>query len=244
MGNTGSSQTASPTGSLQNLTQLVQDVQYTSALRGMTPQQKQAYFDSQKQELMNTLLNDREATFQKTHTDAVRNNAIQNSLLFYQQRNRDLDDLGATLKGQNVAAIQTASYNADLATRQYEVNEWSYNNKLDTLFVFQILFVTLLLCAILTYLHKSGFFSAAFLGLVVGIFLFVDILIIANRATYTDKTRNRRFWNKKNYPGYNLATGAGPSVCPSTTTATDSQPETVTTATSSSLTNPPAAGST
>jgi hypothetical protein len=216
MGNTGSN--TAPTGSLQNLTQLVQDVQYTSALRGMTEQEKQAYFNSQKENLMNTLLSDREATFQKTHTDALRNNAIQNSLLFYQQRNRDLDELGTTLKGQNVAAIQTAAYNADLATRQYEVNEWSYNNKLDTLFVFQILFVTLLFSAILVYLHKAGFFSAAFLGLIVGIVLFINVMIIANRATYTDKTRNRRYWNKKNYPGYQLATGEGPSICPTPST--------------------------
>ena len=224
MGNTGSSQTATPTGSLQNLTQLVQDVQYTSALRGMDAAQKQAYFDSQKQELMSSLLGDRESTFQKIHTDALRNNAIQNSLLFYQQRNRDLNELGGTLAGQNKNAIEVATYNADLATRQYEVNEWSYNNKRDTLFVFQILFVTLLVCAILTYLHKAGYFGAAFLGMIVGILLFMDVLIIVNRATYTDKTRNRRYWNKKNFPGFALPTGAGPSICPPPSeTTTESQ---------------------
>ena len=64
-------------GNLQSttdLTRLVQDVQYTTALKGMTEQQKQNYFESQKQELLGDILNDREGTFQKTYTDATRNN--------------------------------------------------------------------------------------------------------------------------------------------------------------------------
>ena len=127
--------------SVTDLTRLVQDVQYTTALKGMTDQQKQSYFESQKQELLGDILKDREGTFQKTFVDANRNNSIQHSLFFYQQRNRDLQNLGDVLKNQNETAIGTTKYNNQLATRQYEINEWSYNNKMDTLFVFQILFV-------------------------------------------------------------------------------------------------------
>lgn len=214
-------------GNLQSttdLTRLVQDVQYTTALKGMTEQQKQNYFESQKQELLGDILSDREGTFQKTYTDAARNNSVQHSLFFYQQRNRDLQNLGDALKNQNESAIGTRKFNNELATRQYEINEWSYNNKMDTLFVFQILFVTLLLAAGLAYLNRIGLLSTTFLGLLVGILLFVDIAILINRFMYTQKVRDQRYWNRRLFTKKSVPQGSGSSICPPAEADTNSQP--------------------
>lgn len=209
--------------SVTDLTRLVQDVQYTTALRGMTEQQKQDYFESQKQELLGDILKDREGTFQKTYVDAVRNNSIQHSLFFYQQRNRDLKNMGDLLANQNEAAIGTTKFNNQLATRQYEINEWSYNNKMDTLFVFQIMFVTLLVVATLAYLNRLGFLSSSLLGLTVGILLFIDIAIIFNRYLYTKNSRNKRYWNKKLFDKKSVPQGSG-SICPPGEESNESQP--------------------
>ena len=213
--------------SVTDLTRLVQDVQYTSALRGMTEQQKQSYFDSQKQELLGNLLNDRAGTFQKTFVDASRNNSLQQSLFYYQQRNRDLQSVGKALENQNEASIGVAKYNNQLATRQYEINEWSYNNKLDTLFVFQILFVTVLLTAGLVYLNKMGFLSTTILGILVGILLFIDIAIIINRFNYTQKIRDKRYWNRRTFDKKEIpqGSGSGSSICPPGEKPTESQPD-------------------
>lgn len=78
--------------SISDLTRLVQDVQYTSALKGMNAQERKNYFDTQRNEMINGVLDERASTFQKVYTDAVRNNSIQHSLLFYHMRNRDLGD--------------------------------------------------------------------------------------------------------------------------------------------------------
>lgn len=200
--------------SISDLTRLVQDVQYTAALKGMTPQEKQRYFESQKEELLDDVLNDRAGTFQKVMTDATRNNAIQNSLFFYLQRNRDMADIGNTFQNQNEQAINTTRYNNQLANRQYEINEWTYNNKLDTVFVFQLLFITLLVAAGLTYLQKLGFFSQALLGLLSGILLFIMVAVIINRSMYTSKIRDQRFWNRRQFPKKDLPVVPGASVCP------------------------------
>lgn len=209
--------------SVTDLTRLVQDVQYTTALKGMTDQQKQNYFESQKQELLGDILKDREGTFQKTFTDATRNNSIQHSFFFYQQRNRDLQNIGDVLKNQNEAAIGTTKFNNQLATRQYEINEWAYNNKMDTLFVFQILFVTILLAAALAYLNKIGIISMTFLGMAVGVLLFVDIGILLNRYQYTKLRRDQRYWNKRQFTKKSVPQGSG-SICPPGEEATESQP--------------------
>jgi hypothetical protein len=201
--------------SINGLTRLVQDVQYSSALRELTPQQKSNYFRSQKQELLNNVLSEREGTFTKMYTDAQRNNAIQSSLLFYQQRNKDLNDLGDAFDQQNKAAIATAKYNNDLATRQYEINEWSYNNKMDTLFVFQLLFLSLVVSAILVYLSGIGLFGSGLLGLLCGLLLVAVILVLVVRAIYTAKTRDQRYWNRRQFPKKTVPQGSGPgSICP------------------------------
>jgi hypothetical protein len=210
--------------SVTDLTRLVQDVQYTTALRGMTDQQKQNYFDEQKQQLVGDILKDREGTFQKTYTDATRNNSIQHSLFFYQQRNRDLQNLGDALKNQNETVIGTTKFNNQLATRQYEMNEWSYNNKLDTLFVFQIVFVTLMVVAALSYLNKIGLLSMAILGVITGILLFVDIAILINRFRYTQRSRDQRYWNKRQFDKKSVPQGSGSSICPPGEESTESQP--------------------
>ena len=210
--------------SVTDLTRLVQDVQYTTALRGMTEQQKQNYFEQQKQQLVGDILKDREGTFQKTYTDAARNNSIQHSLFFYQQRNRDIQNLGDSMKNQNEAAIGTTKYNNQLATRQYEVNEWSYNNKLDTLFVFQVLFVTVLLAAGLTYLNKIGLLSTPLLGIITGILLFIAIAVLINRFQYTQKVRDQRYWNKRQFEKKSIPQGSGSSICPPGEEPTESQP--------------------
>lgn len=213
--------------SITDLTRLVQDVQYTAALKGMSPQERQNYFNTQKDQLLGAVLDDREGTFQKTYTDATRNNAIQNSLLFYQFRNRDLNDMGAAFDKQNKNAIGTALFNNQLATRQYEINEWSYNNKLDTLFIFQILFITILFAAGLTYLHKLGFFGAPLLGTLVGVLIFIDLVVLVNRSYYTTSIRDQRYWNRRQFPRYDLDFGKGPSICPpsdASASSTDSKP--------------------
>lgn len=209
--------------SVTDVTRLAQDVQYTTALRGMSEAEKQAYFADQKQELLGDILKDREATFQKTFTDAQRNNSIQHTMFYYLQRNRDVQQLGDAIKNKNESEIGSTKYNNQLATRQYEINEWSYNNKMDTLFVFQLLFITIALAAGLMFLSKIGLISQTIVGMLVGILLVIDILILVNRMRYTNKSRNKRYWNKRNFPTKTQEQDSG-SICPPGEEETESQP--------------------
>ena len=200
--------------SVSDLTRLVQDVQYTSALKGMNATERQNYFDTQKQQLVDGALDERQSTFQKVYTDAVRNNSIQHSMLFYHMRNRDLDDMGKAFNASNKGAVDVATNNKNLASRQNEINEWTYGNKLDTLFVFQILFMTVLLSSGFVYLQKLGFYSPALLGVLTGLLLFIDIVIIINRVNWTSRVRDQIYWNRRQFGHFNKDAPATP-VCPS-----------------------------
>jgi len=85
------------------------------------------------------------------------------------------------------------------AKRQYEINEWTSNNKLDTLFFYQLLLITLTITAPLLYLNKNGLLpSAAFYGItgVLGIAVVLTLLI---RYQYTIGARDLRYWNRRRF---------------------------------------------
>jgi hypothetical protein len=86
-----------------------------------------------------------------------------------------------------------------LAKRQIEINEWTYNNRMETLFVFQILFISLMIVAILMYLRGAGFIGALFMGYVILLLVAVVIIIIVNRSMYTNRIRHNRFWSKRRF---------------------------------------------
>ena len=73
-------------------------------------------------------------------------------------------------------------YNIDLASRQIQINEWSYNNKMDTLFVFQILFMSILFVSILMALKTTGMIGGAFIWYSMAIVIFIVVIIIINRS--------------------------------------------------------------
>ena len=94
-------------------------------------------------------------------------------------------------------------YNKDLAKRQTQINEWSYNNKMDTLFVFQLMFISLLFVGILLSLKGQGIVSGPFVWYSMGIVLILNILIIVNRSMYTNTKRDSKYWNRRHFNGDN-----------------------------------------
>jgi hypothetical protein len=94
-------------------------------------------------------------------------------------------------------------YNIDLANRQIEINNWTYNNKMDTLFVFQILFMSILSISILMGFQKVGVIGAAFVWYAFVILVILVAIIIINRTMYANNRRDTRLWNKRRFEGDN-----------------------------------------
>ena len=88
------------------------------------------------------------------------------------------------------------TYNTELAARQTEINEWAYNNKMDTLFVFQILFISLLIICILMMFTYKGIVGRGFVLYVFGILIILEVLVIINRSMYTSRIRDKKQWDR------------------------------------------------
>jgi hypothetical protein len=94
-------------------------------------------------------------------------------------------------------------YNIDLANRQIEVNEWAYNNKTDTLFFFQLLFISLMFVTVLMCMQATDQVGGDFVHYSIGVLTLINIVIIINRSVYTSTKRDTRAWNRKRFNGDN-----------------------------------------
>lgn len=106
------------------------------------------------------------------------------------------------------AELDDNKYNTDLATRQVEINEWTYNNKMDTLFVFQLVFLALLAVSVLFGLKRYGLLGGAFAWYATAIIFILCTVLIVNRAYYTRMLRDQRYWNERRFPGDGVKGGA------------------------------------
>ena len=173
------------------------DVSLSDALNGMTSAQLKDYKDSNKNDLRTTLTNNMASAFLpslNTTSGAANNYDV---LTNYTINSKNLDTTLSDLKSQQSANLNIANRNVATASRFREIKEWYYNNKLDTLFVFQLIFISILLLAVLAYLSKLNIIGMGVVGAMVGILLVVNVLVIANRAIYTDKVRDKRYWSKR-----------------------------------------------
>ena len=178
---------------------------------------------------LSNLLNDNRQTLQVQVTDTFANSFGQslgrvasvsdefNMMSNYAVQSNNLLTAVTTLNSSAGTNLNTANQNSDTAQRTREIKEWYYNNKLDTLFVFQLIFIGICFLAVLSFANKLGYIGSGVIGISMGVFIVIMILLISNRAMYTDVLRNKRVWSKNIYgvPGSPLPGGTLPTKCPS-----------------------------
>lgn len=91
--------------------------------------------------------------------------------------------------------------NIDLTNRQTVINEWTFNDKMETLFIFQLMFFGLLVLCLLMILSKYGFFAKSFVWLIAAIMAIAIGTTWFFRAAYTKNVRDKKYWNKRYFAG-------------------------------------------
>jgi hypothetical protein len=121
------------------------------------------------------------------------------SAAYYVARTRDLSNLARGVDDLAVKQISVAEINSDLVNRQNEINEWSNSNKLDTLYVIQVLFVCLSLIGVFAALLSIGMINVSlFLGISTAM-LILTLIIFIIKWRYTSVVRDERYWNKMKF---------------------------------------------
>jgi hypothetical protein len=190
----------------------LQDVELANAMNDLKGDGTKlaTFINSRKSDLYNAVSSEHSDSFQKVYGDLERSTNTTKNLLYYNVRNKDINNLQNALLNRSTNDVNNATYDNQIAKRQFEINEWTSGNKMDTLFFFQVLFIYLTLTAPLLYMKNAGFIpSSVFYG-TTGLLTIAVIMTVIVRAQYTEKTRDNRFWNRRRF-----AQMGGPPVLPS-----------------------------
>ena len=121
------------------------------------------------------------------------------SAAYYLLRTQDLTNLASDVNEVTTKQVTENTINKQLADRQYEINEWSNSNKLDTLFFLQILFISLTLTAVFLFLMKNGLLPYYLFGLFSFLTVAFAVIVLIYRARFTAVKRDGRYWNKQRW---------------------------------------------
>jgi hypothetical protein len=123
--------------------------------------------------------------------DASSNNAY--GYATYLNRNQAVQDIAKNLTEEN----RKRKAPADTLSRQAEINEWQAENKYDTLFFFQVLFLYFCVAVISFYFRQAGIFPSTVVYMILGLGGLIVLGVLWNRASYTYSSRDKRYWNRR-----------------------------------------------
>jgi uncharacterized membrane protein YraQ (UPF0718 family) len=168
-----------------------------NALQSMTPQQITSFTLANQASVIDSAQNGYANTFNTSFQNTVQAGQNWNLLTNYAVQTENLNKVVNDLEGQTQGNIYTAGSNLNTASRTREIQEWYYNNKVDTLFLFQVIFIGVCFVAVIATASKMGYIGSGVVGMLMGLVLVVVILVVINRAGYTDIQRDKRYWSKR-----------------------------------------------
>ena len=184
-------------------TLLYQDVNLATALNTFrqSPADLQAFLQKQQSSIYKDIIKQKGNVFSKVYGDLNRAAKSQESVLMYNERNKQLSNMQDKVFNNQKNMAGAVVDDQNLATRKNEMNEWSVGNKNDTLFVYSALFIALSALLLSSVLWKMSIISGYLCGSLMGLIIVIFILILINRSQYTSNTRDQRYWNRKNFSG-------------------------------------------
>ena len=184
-----------------NNTKLYQDIELATAIGELkqNPQQLQQFLQSQQDKIYEDVTKQKDATFQKVYGDLTRITKAQESTILYNVKNMELSKLHTNIYNSQRKNAESLTYDKELANRKYEMNEWSVNNKKDTLFIYSMLFIMLSGFLLLIVLWRAQIINS---GLCVRLgtpLLVIFTFTIVYRSQHTKYFRDKRYWNRQTF---------------------------------------------
>lgn len=182
-------------------TKLFQDVELATAVGQLkqNPAQLQQFLQDQQGKVYTDVIKQKDSTFQKVYGDLTRATDSQEAILMLDKRNKELAQIQQQIYANQSNSANATTDDKNLAGRKYEMNEWSVNNKKDTLFVFSMLFIMLSAFILLTTLWSMSIISSSLTaGLAVPIII-IFVFTVINRSQYTNVYRDKRYWNRNTF---------------------------------------------
>lgn len=172
-----------------------------NALIGTDAKALQAFLQEQQSKIYDSVSTQKLVSFQKLYGDLDIATDAANSVVMHRIRNEESTKLNNKLLEEANKTSDNLVNTSELANRKYEMNEWSVNNKKDTLFIFSMLFIMISGLILVTGLYKLNVISTSFWMLLSVPMILIFVLTVIYRSQYTNVYRNKRYWNRKRFEG-------------------------------------------
>jgi len=180
---------------------LMNDLELQSYLGSLSSTDRASFVSSQVSGAITSVSGDKESMFLDNADKLKGADRNVEAAMYYLARTKDLHNLASDADDVTSSQLNILNVNSDLSVRQNEINEWSNQNKLDTLFFLQILFTGLCFIAFVLFLKVSGIITHTvflMLTIVTGIFIVLTLIL---RYRFTAINRDSRYWHKSRFPG-------------------------------------------
>jgi hypothetical protein len=199
-------------------TSLLQDEALAKALTQLkgNPSQLQLFLQGQQNGVYKDIIKQKDETLDRVY------GGLEQSTKGLDKRNSDLVAIQEELYQKQNTIQQSIDAEKQLAERKYEMNEWTVNNKKETLYMYSLFFLLLSVLIFLTVLWRMGVISSSLCGSLILPFVLLFTFMFIYRSKYTNVHRNKRYWNRRSFEDkYGLI--PLPSICPD---GSDSAPPT------------------
>jgi Ca2+-dependent lipid-binding protein len=177
------------------------------------PRALRAFVEGQKNIVLQEIEKQKEMTFDKAYGELETASNTQESLLSLNQRNKQIHSLQQQESTRRQKEIKHVNEDKQLAKRKYEMNQWSVENKKETLFLYSMFFILIAgIVFLAAFMHMGFIHSHVFTALIVP-FIIIFILVVIYRARLTTYYRNKRYWNRRTFKGDDSWKIRIPSIC-------------------------------
>ena len=165
------------------------------------PAKLQQFLQCQQDKVFKDITIKKDSDFEKVYGNLTTTGNISESNILNNKQNKEISHANNELYKTQKNSADSILHDRDLANRKYEMNEWSVNNKKDTLFVFSMLFIMLSGLLLITGLWKLNILNSS-MWMLFGIpLIIIFIITIIYRSQYTNVYRDKRYWNRKSFGG-------------------------------------------
>jgi hypothetical protein len=165
------------------------------------PAEYSAYVNDRINAMTQEVSSTKDNAFKKAQIDLSRYMDMDHNANFYRVRNNDVERLTHSIAKNNEVATEGAIADKQNSKRQFEINEWYNNNKLETLFFLQMFFVASLLMIIIVSVQKRGFITGPMAAVLSAIIAVIVGIVGVWRYMFTEQARDPRLWNRRKF-GY------------------------------------------
>jgi hypothetical protein len=176
----------------------IEKIQYIQALQA-DPAKYASYIQGKSARILSETIDTKRASFVKTASDMARMMDMDHNSMATFIRSKQLSEAQnyiMTEQGKQTGVLKT---NEDLTRRQVEINNWYYENKRETLFILQLILLTMLTVTVLLALLSYGFITKLASDYIIFFVIVVSLVTWLYRWYYTSYIRSRRYWNKRQF---------------------------------------------